>query len=971
MGNAYKLIRQEMIEDVHAKGTLLEHKKTGARIVLLENDDENKVFNIAFRTPPRNSSGVAHIIEHTVLCGSAKYPLKDPFVELAKGSLNTFLNAMTYPDKTMYPVASCNDTDFQNLVDVYLDAVFHPNIYYNEKIFRQEGWHYHLENTEDPLTLNGVVYNEMKGAFSNAEDVLEHTVFSLLFPDTPYGVESGGDPDVIPELTYEEFLDFHRAYYHPSNSYIYFYGNMDMEEKLDWLDREYLSTFERRDVPSVIPMQAPFEEMREYTGEYPILDDDPEEENTYLSRAVVVSGSSDVQKNIAFSILEYVLLDAPGAPLKEALLDAGIGKSVTGGFSSGILQPFFEITARNAEAGDKERFLQVIDKTLRELADGGLNHKAIASGLNYFEFRFREAESGSFSKGLFYGLDLFDSWLYDDSEPFAYIRQLGIYADLKQKAEEGYFEQLIRECLLDNPHGAVVVLKPRRGLAAVKEEETARKLEEQKAALSREDLERIVRETAELKAYQEEEDTPETLAKLPLLSRSDIDRKSPYQYSAEESRTGGALILKHHFFTNGIGYLRLLFDTEKVPDDLVPYLGLLGRVLGMVSTEHYSYGDLFHEINGNSGGINFSVLPMSADRKNGREETRFFFYVQASYLYPKETFVFDMIREILRSSKMDEYKRIRELLAKVKAGLQQSIPSGGHASAIVRASSDHSRYYAWNEATNGIRFYHFLKDLEENFDERKEEFTGKLTELMKIVFRPENMIVSLTAGEDGFGSIEANTEALLGDLCTEEVRTGSFVWEPENKNEGFKTSGQVQHVAMAGNFADAGYEYNGAFCILRVILNYDYLWTNIRVLGGAYGCMSSFAWTGDSFMASYRDPHLARTLDVFRGLPEYLRNFTADERTMTKYIIGAIGTLDAPMSASRKGLFSLKSFLIGRPLEAYQRERDQILDAQAEDIAALADAVEAVIRADEICVIGSEAVLEKDAACLKTVRALN
>ena len=382
MTDAYELISEEYIGDVRAEGKLLRHRKSGARIALLSNDDENKVFNIAFRTPPKNSTGVAHIIEHTVLCGSRKFPLKDPFVELVKGSLNTFLNAMTYPDKTMFPVASCNDTDFQNLMDVYLDAVFYPNIYRNEKIFRQEGWHYEMENRDDALTYNGVVYNEMKGAFSSADDVLDRAVFNALFPDTPYGVESGGDPAVIPELTYEEFLDFHRKYYHPSKCYIYLYGNMDMEEKLEWLDREYLSHFEKAPVDSAIPMQKSFSEPKEITQSYPILDNEPEENNTYLSWNTVVGDYSDVRLNIAFSVLEYVLLDAPGAPVKQALLDAGIGKDIEGAYNDGILQPVFSVIAKNADEKDRESFLSIIRSTLEELAEKGIDQMAVASGIN-------------------------------------------------------------------------------------------------------------------------------------------------------------------------------------------------------------------------------------------------------------------------------------------------------------------------------------------------------------------------------------------------------------------------------------------------------------------------------------------------------------------------------------------------------------------------------------------------------------
>ena len=958
MLDAYEVLREEQIDDVHAHGTLLRHKKTGARVVLLSNDDENKVFTIGFRTPPENSTGVAHIIEHTVLCGSRKFPLKDPFVELAKGSLNTFLNAMTYPDKTIFPVASCNDADFQNLMDVYLDAVFYPNIYRNELIFRQEGWHYHLENTDDPLTYNGVVYNEMKGAFSSAEEVLDRSVFSALFPDTPYGVESGGDPECIPELTYEEFLDFHRKYYHPSNSYIYLYGNMDMEEKLDWMDREYLSRFEAARVDSAIPYQKPFKEWKSLVMDYPVLDDEPLEENTYLSASYVVGSSLDTTLNVAFSVLEYVLLDAPGAPVKQALLDAHVGKDISGSYEDSTCQPFFTIEAKNAREEDRERFLTIIRETLEKLTKEGLDRKALASGINFFEFRFREADYATFPKGLIYGIELFVSWLYDDDRPFDYLKQLSVFEELKQKAEEGYFEGLIRKYLLENSHGADVVLRPRRGLAARKEAEEAEKLAAYKASLGRE----------ELKEYQESEETPEALACIPLLQRSDISRKTPVALRTEKADADGTDVLYHDYFTNGIGYLTLLFQTEQVPDDLIPYMGILKSVLGYVSTENYTYGQLFHEINASTGGISCG-LQIFPGRDPEDAGTRLF-GVRAKYLYPQQGFVFRMIREILLTSKLEDEKRLREILASLKARLQSSLAAAGHNTAASRALSYCSPVYGWQERIGGIAFYRVVEELESHFEERKDDLIRRLKRLMKLIFRPENLTVSLTSDAEGREGLEEQVKALKAVLCREPVETGKMEWQPEQKNEGFCTSGQVQYVAAAGNFRKAGFAYTGALRILKTVLNYDYLWMNLRVKGGAYGCMSAFRRTGESFLVSYRDPHLKRTLEVYEGLPEYLRQFHADEREMTKYIIGTVSELDVPLNASAKGAVALNAWFSGLTEEDFQREREQILDADEEDIRKLADLTEAVLKQHNICVVGSEKSVEDAADVFKSTESL-
>ena len=965
MTDAYELIQQEEIQDVHAKGYLLKHKKSGARVMLLANDDENKVFNIAFRTPPANSTGVAHIIEHTVLCGSEKFPLKDPFVELVKGSLNTFLNAMTYPDKTMFPVASCNDADFQNLMDVYLDAVFHPNIYKNEKIFQQEGWHYHLEQESDPLTYNGVVYNEMKGAFSSADEVLNREVFNTLFPDTAYGVESGGDPKVIPSLSYEEFLDFHRKYYHPSNSYIYLYGNMDMKEKLDWLDREYLSKFDAIEVDSRIQLQKPFGETKDVTLSYPILEHEEEADNTYLSYNMVAGTTLDVKLNVAFSVLEYALLDAPGAPVKQALLDAQIGKDVEGSYEDGILQPYFQIVAKNANASDKERFLNVIHDTLQKIVDKGIDKKAVLAGINYFEFRFREADYASYPKGLMYGIDVFDSWLYDDEKPWMHLKQLAVFEELKKEVEHGYYEALIQRYLLDNPHSSIVTLVPKKGLAEKEEQETAEKLAAYKATLSREELQKLIKQTKALEEFQEAEDSEEAKQCIPLLKRSDISRDSVRLYN-EEHRQGDTVLLHHNLFTNGIAYVDLLFDTKQVPDELVSYMGILKSVLGLVSTEHYTYSELFNEINANTGGIHCGLQVFQKPAEN-KDCTRMF-GIRMKCLYPKLDFAFEMVKEILTTSKLDDEKRLREILSSLKSRLQQAIPGAGHSSAVMRASSYFSPASYFQEQIAGITFYQLVEDLEKNFTQRKADLICKLKTLLTYIFRSENLLVSITSDQKGYEGMEQRVADLKTCLHTEDVENGKITYRLEQKNEAFKTAGQVQYVAACGNFRKAGHDYNGSLRILKTILNYDYLWMNLRVKGGAYGCMCGFKRPGDAYLVSYRDPNLAKTLQTYEGCAEYLKNFTCSDRDMTKYIIGTISELDTPLNPSAKGNLSLNCYFSGMTESDFQKERDEILDAACKDIQALAPLVEAVVAQHNICVIGSAAGIEKDKDLFKEVK---
>ena len=964
---AYEVLQHQMIEDIHAEGYLLRHRKSGARIMLLKNDDENKVFNIAFRTPPADSTGVAHILEHSVLCGSRHFPLKDPFVELVKGSLNTFLNAMTYPDKTMYPVASCNDQDFQNLMHVYLDAVFYPSIYEKEEIFRQEGWSYQLESEEGPLKYNGVVYNEMKGAFSSAEEVLDREIFNVLFPDTPYGVESGGDPAKIPDLTYEQFLDFHRKNYHPSNSYIYLYGDMDMAEKLEWMDREYLSKFDAISVDSRIPGQKPFEKPVEHEIFYSVSENESTEENTYLSCSMVVGDSLDVELCTAFEVLDYVLLSAPGAPLRQALLDAGIGKDVEGGYDDGIYQPFFSVIVKNSELSRKEEFLQVIRETLGKLVQEGLDRRAIAAGINFLEFRFREADYASYPKGLMYGIDVFDSWLYDEEKPFIHLQRLGAFDALKKKAEEGYFEQLIRTWLLENPHTAVVVGIPQKGLATEQEKKTEEKLAAYKASLSPEEIRKLVEETRHLKEFQDAPDDPEALAALPMLKRSDIRRETVQLYNTPH-QVGDTTVLHHDMETNGITYLTLLFDTKQVPDELIPYMGLLKSVLGYVDTAHYTYGELFNEINAKSGGISCGIQIFN--HKDRRKDCTRMFGVRAKYLAPSEEFVFSMIREILLTSRLDDGKRLYEIIARQKARLQSSLAGAGHSTAVMRVSSYYSPGSYFQERISGISYFRLLEDLEKNFEQRREMVTENFRKLMKVIFRPENLMVSVVTDDAGYEHLEEKIAGLKEELYTGEAEKGQIAYRFEQKNEGFKTAGQVQYVAVGGNFREAGYEYTGALRILKVILSYDYLWMNLRVTGGAYGCMCNFRRTGDSFLVSYRDPHLARTLDVFRKTPDYLKNFTADEHEMTKYIIGTISELDVPMNPSAKGALALNAWMGGLTRRDLQKERDEILNARPEDIRALADLMEAMLAEGNLCVVGSEAAIEKHRGLLKQVEPL-
>ena len=964
--SAYRVVEHKTIEEMQSEGIVLEHKKTKARLFLVSNDDENKVFCIGFRTPPDNDCGLPHILEHSVLCGSDKFPLKDPFVELVKGSLNTFLNAMTYPDKTVYPVASCNDKDFQNLMDVYMDAVLHPNIYKEEKIFRQEGWHYELESKDAPLIYNGVVYNEMKGAYSSPESLLDSVTQKTLFPDTCYGKDSGGDPVHIPELSYEKFLDFHRTYYHPSNSYIYLYGDMDMAEKLTWLDEEYLSHYEERPVDSRIREQKAFEKPVEREFSYSITDGESGEDATYLSVNTVVGDDLDPKLYVAFQILEHTLLDAPGAPLKQALIDAGIGKDILGGYESGILQPFFSVIAKDANKEQKGEFLAIVKGTLRKLADQGINRKSLLAGMNYFEFKYREADYGSAPKGLMYGLQCLDSWLYD-GDPMTHLCYQETFDFLKKEVENGYFEQLIKDYLLDNPFEAVIVVAPEKNLTTKEDEKLAKKLADYKASLSDEELEKLVKATRELKEYQDTPSTPEILAKIPLLTREDIDKKAETFFWTEKEEDG-IKVLHHNFFTSGIGYLKVLFNTSVLPQEDLPYAGLLKSVLGSISTEHYSYSDLTSEIHLNSGGMDFSVT--SYANLQDAEQFTGAFVASIRVLYDKLDFGFTMLEEILNHSVFTDEKRLGEVIQETRSRARMKLENAGHSTAVSRATSYFSATAYYNELTGGTAYYHFLEQLEKDYPAKKQEIIAKLQEVSRKLFTRSNMLVNYTADENGYEKLPETLKLLSAKLPEGSREMYAFTHPVKNVNEGLKTSAQVDYVARCGNFRDAGLAYTGALKILQVILSYDYLWLNIRVKGGAYGCMSGFGRSGEGYLVSYRDPNLKETNEIYEGIPAYLEQFDPDERDMTKYVIGTISNLDAPLTPSVKGSRGLSAYLSGVTEEMMQTERDQVLQATKEDIRALAAHVRAVLQTGSFCVVGNEEKIEANRAMFGEVSSL-
>ncbi len=973
---AYKILEKTYIEELKSEAWLLKHEKSGARVAVLSNEDINKVFHVAFRTPPKDSTGVAHILEHSVLCGSDEFPVKDPFVELVKGSLNTFLNAMTYSDKTVYPVASCNDTDFQNLMHVYLDAVFRPNIYEHKEIFLQEGWHYELESVDGPLKYNGVVYNEMKGAFSSPEQVLYRKISQTLYPDTTYGVESGGDPANIPDLSYEQFLDFHRRYYHPSNAWLYLYGNMDVEEKLRFIDEHYLSRYDEITVDSSIKMQAPFETMQEVYSSFAVSDDSELKENTYLSYNVVVGTSLDRELYLGMQVLEYVLMSSPGAVLKKALLESGIGQDVFGELDNGVLQPYMSIIVKNAEAEQKEDFMNIIRETLTELVKEGISRKSLMAAINYYEFKYREGDFGRYPAGLMYGLQMMDSWLYDERKPFIHIQASDTFELLKEKADQGYFEQLIQKYLLDNNHSSLLILTPEKGLTEKTEAETAKKLAEYKAGLSAEALEAMTEQTKALKKYQEEPSAPEDMEKIPILEIEDIEPKpQPFYNHFEEIQ--GYSSLYHDVESRGIVYVKWIFDTGSVPFENIPYIGLLSSVLGNVDTKQYDYTELADEINIHTGGIrantNIYTEQGSTDILYPKLE------VVMKVLLPK---LFDGVKlmgEIMSESCLSDTKRLKEIIGQLKSRLEMMMNGNGHTVAVNRATSFMSLAGIYREYEEGMAYYRFIEKMNKDFEAQKDALVSGLEETAKMIFRKENLLIDVTGSDMSLKEVVgvmtevlepvlASEQALEADKVNPEKEEGLL---PEVKSalrqsmegifsEAYTTAGMVQYDACAGNFARAGYAYHGALSVLKVMMNYDYLWIHLRVQGGAYGCMCGFSPNGTGYFTSYRDPNLKETYDVYEGAVDYVKNYEADERTMRKFIIGAVSGVDVPLGASDKGARSLSAWLTHTSYEKLEKNRYELLHADVETIRSLYGIVDVVVHSGLRCVVGNAGKIQEN-----------
>lgn len=945
--HGFELVRDEQIDELKTRARLYRHMKTGAELLSLENDDENKCFGVTFRTPPSDSTGIAHILEHVVLAGSRNYPAKDPFFTLVKSSVYTFLNAMTYPDKTTYPVASTNAQDFYNLVDVYLDAVFFPLI--KAETLKQEGWHYELESANGEMTFKGVVYNEMKGAYSSPEGLLYRYSQRSLFPDTTYGQDSGGDPTVIPDLTYEQFRHFHQTLYHPSNARLFFYGDDPADERLRRLDA-VLSQFDRIEPSSQIGLQSAFDAPRSYEHVY--SSDDDSGRKAFVTINWMLGEERDIKTTLALDILSYILLGNAGAPLRKALIDSGLGEDVIGGgFNDGLRQHTFSVGMKGMAAEKAEELEGLILATLGKLADEGLDVDAVAAALNTVEFSLRENNTGSFPRGLSLMLRTLGSWLYD-GDPYESLRYEAPLATIRAAFENGerIFEDLIGTMLLQNSHRTRVVLRPDPEKAARDAAEEKARLDAARASMTPEQIEAIVADTHALRAMQEAPDDPEVIARIPTLRIADLERHGK-TIPTEQEEQHGAPLLTHDLFTNGIVYLDLAFDLRSVPTNLLPYVPLFARALTEMGTSREDFVRLIQRIGRETGGIGASAFASTHLQHN---EALGRLVVRGKGTLAQTTALLDLLRDILLEGRLDDRERFRQIVTRARAGRESSLVPSGNAYARQRLAARYSPAEWADEQMTGIDSLFFLRKLEKRINDDWDGVQADLAAVRAALINRRGLVANLTLDAAGQQEVRPALAEFIAALPDTTVAPVDWRTAATGAGEGLTIPAQVNYVAKAVNLHDLGIKPNGTAAVVMRHVRVDYLLEKIRIQGGAYGAGGNYdRSTGIFSCTSYRDPNLLRTIDVYDGLAKYLRSVELDQLTIERAVIGTIGDIDRYQLPDARGYTAMIRYLTGVSDEYREQIRAEILGTGEADFRALAEAAEALREQGDVAVVGS------------------
>jgi presequence protease len=941
------------VADINGEARLYRHVNTGAELLSIVNDDENKVFGITFRTPPADSTGIAHIVEHSVLCGSRKFPVKDPFIRLAQGSLNTFLNAMTFADKTTYPTASQNLQDFYNLIDVYLDAVLHPRL--TREILEQEGWHYELESPEKTLIYNGVVFNEMKGAYSSPDALLFKLSQQVIFPDNIYGLDSGGDPAIIPELTYEAFTAFHKRYYHPSNARVYFYGDDDPVERLRLLDAR-LSEFSAEKVDSGIALQPRFLKPRRVEDTY-AAGDHPETAKSHVTLNWMLDEVTEPEVALALTVLHQILTGTPASPLHKALIDSGLGEEVVSTTDFDYRQPTVHCGLKGIDAKNVGKVETLIFGTLEALATEGFEKATVEAALNTVEFRLRENNTGRFPRGLSLMLRALTTWLYD-RDPLDRIAFEAPLARLKGRIAKGerLFEELVRTKLIDNPHRATVLLKPDPGKAAREEAEERARLDGVCAKLSRADLDRLVARTAELKRWQETPDTPEAIATIPSLSLSDLPKRNR-TIPVDVSNIDGVEVLTHDLFTNGILYLDLAFDLHALPSDKLPLVEVLGRALLETGAGARDFVALSEHIGRSTGGIRASTF-ISAMREKRASVARL--VLRAKVVPDKADELITILRDILLSAHLDDRDRILQIVLEEKASAESNLAPMGQLMTTRRICAQFSEDGWVQEQVGGLSYLLALRALAVRIEQDWSSVAADLVDMHRRLVTRAGLVVNVTADARTLARFAPKLEDLLSALPAAPFGGNSAPWPGHlaGTDEGFTIPAKVNYVAKGGHLGALGFKPGGSALVVVRFLATTYLWDKVRLQGGAYGGMCHYdRLSGVLAYLSYRDPNLLRTIDVYDKAAEHLRTVPLSEDEIKRSIIGTIGDIDTYLLPDAKGLVSLQHYLAGDNEATRQRMRDEVLRTTPTDFRAFAASLTAVAREGRVVVLGSESAI--------------
>jgi len=946
--HGFKLHKKYEINELNAMAHIFKHEKSGAQLLYLKNDDDNKVFSAAFRTPPSDSTGVPHIVEHCVLSGSRKYKTKEPFMDMVKGSLKTFINAMTFSDKTIYPVASRNSKDFFNLVDVYLDSVFFPMIHEDKTIFMQEGWHYDISDRKDPLKYTGVVYNEMLGAYSTPESILDDVIDESLYPDTCYKYSSGGNPDHIPDLTLEGFTDFHKKYYHPSNSYLYLYGDMDLDMYLKHINEDYLQHFDVIQVDSVITPQTKLSERTEVTAHYPIAASETTDNKDYLSLSYNFGTATDTISYLTAQILKHSLITSTAAPVKKALIDAGIGEDISASTSDGIHNGI-SIIAKNTSDIRKHDFVNVIETTLMQLVKKGIDKELLQSSINIVEYDMRETSRFA-TKGIIYHINSMQSWLYGD-DATVYLQYDPLLKELRDLLDTDHYEKFVEKYFLNNNHRALISLKPQPGLAEEKIKALTDKLQDYKDTLSNDELDSFIEDKKKLNDKQTSPDSAKALATIPQLEVSDVD-KDEERIPQDVQPHGPATLLYHDIFSNDIGYIDFVFDMKPLSLELVPYANLLTSLITKMDTNQRSYDAMTNEIFKYTGGVTLQTVVYPA----GDTDQTFYprLAVRSKAIGENIGKVNSILKELLVDSNLTDKKRLKEILQLVKSRTDSAIIQNGHTYAGRRAASYQSPYARYNEVLTGLEYFWFISDLLENFDEKSDEIIENIQKVYKQVFNVNNLVMSFTGSQQDFTRFKSTIDTLNGSLNQDLLEPQNHVLKADRVNEGIITSGNVQYVAKSANYRKYGYTYNGDMNVLIMIANSEFLHDRVRAKGGAYGCSMSISQTGNIVMSSYRDPNLKETLAVYDELPEFVENLDISQEEMTKFIIGAISKIDAAMTAHMKGRTATANYISKITHEELQEERNEILATTPDQLKKYGPMLRQMLAENHRCVVGTE-----------------